>query len=339
MVPVYEAEGMALCHDITEIVPGKVKGRAFKKGHIVQSEDITKLLKLGKEHLYVWEVNENALHENEAATRIAKAVVGSGLKITEPSEGKVEIRALRDGLLKINITALEDINDINEIILASIHSGQMVKADQIVASCRVVPLVVNADKIGAVEQIGRSGFPVIEIKPLQSLQVGVVTTGSEVYHGRITDGFGPILQKKMSELGSTVMKQVFADDDIPMIAERIQGLIREGARMIVTTGGMSVDPDDVTPAGIRAAGGHVVVYGAPVLPGSMFMLAYVNQIPVIGLPGGALYHKTTIFDIVVPRLLAGEVITRKDITRLAHGGLCAQCKPCRYPSCAFGKGN
>lgn len=171
------------------------------------------------------------------------------------------------------------------------------------------------------------------------LQVGVVTTGSEVYHGRITDGFGPILQKKMSELGSTVMKQVFADDDISMIAERIQLLIRDGAQMIITTGGMSVDPDDVTPAGIRAAGGHVVVYGAPVLPGSMFMLAYVNQIPVIGLPGGALYHQTTIFDIIVPRLLAGEVITRKDITRLAHGGLCAQCKPCRYPVCAFGKGN
>lgn len=154
IVPVHEAEGMALCHDITEIVPGKVKGRAFKKGHIVRNEDITKLLKLGKEHLYVWEVNENALHENEAATRIAKSVAGPGLTIMEPSEGKVEIRALQDGLLKINITALEDINDINEIILASLHSGQMVKANQTVASCRVVPLVVNADKIGAVERIG-----------------------------------------------------------------------------------------------------------------------------------------------------------------------------------------
>lgn len=339
IVPVYEAEGMALCHDITEIVPGKVKGRAFKKGHIVKREDISKLLRLGKEHLYVWEVNENALHENEAAIRIAKAVAGPGLVLTEAAEGKVELRAERAGLLKININALEDINDIHEIVLASIHSNQMVKAKQVVASCRVVPLVVNSDKIRAVEDIGQSAFPVIEVKPLKVLKVGVVTTGSEIYHGRITDKFGPVMQAKMQEFGSQVMRQVFADDDIAMIASQIQLLIQEGAEMIVTTGGMSVDPDDVTPAGIRAAGGHVVVYGAPVLPGSMFMLAYIGDIPVVGLPGCVMYHKTTIFDLIMPRILAGETITRKDVTRYAHGGLCGVCQTCQYPNCPFGKGN
>lgn len=337
-ISVLEAEGFVLCHDITEIVPGKVKGRAFKKGHIVKKEDIPKLLDLGKEHLYVWEVNNSVIHEADAAARIAKAVAGPGLVLTQPVEGKVELQAKSAGLLKINIDALEEINEISEVVLASIHSNQLVSKGKTVAGCRVVPLVIDVDKICDVEQIGRLAFPVIEIKPLRSVKVGIVTTGSEVYHGRIQDKFGPILYNKIAELGSTVIRQIIVDDKIDMIQSAIQTLIEEGAEMIVTTGGMSVDPDDVTPAGIRAAGGRVVVYGAPVLPGSMFMLAYMGNIPVLGLPGCVMYHRTTIFDLIVPRILAGEEISRKDITRLAHGGLCANCDLCQYPHCAFGKG-
>ncbi|VBB08784.1 Hypothetical protein LUCI_4086 [Lucifera butyrica] len=339
VVPVYEAEGMVLCHDITEIVPGKVKGRAFKKGHIVRREDIAKLLNLGKEHLYVWEVNENTLHENEAALRIAGAAAGSGIIRTEPSEGKVELKAERTGLLKINTGALEKINGVNEVVLATIHSNQLVNAGRVVAACRVVPLVIDADRIRSVEKIGRANFPVIEIKPLKTLKIGVVTTGSEVYHGRIPDRFGPVMQEKITGLGSRVLRQILVDDQVDMIAGAIRTLIGEGAGMIITTGGMSVDPDDVTPAGIRAAGGHVVVYGAPVLPGSMFMLAYIGDIPVLGLPGCVMYHKTTVFDLIAPRILAGEEVGRQDIIRLAHGGLCGVCDPCRYPNCSFGKGS
>jgi len=337
IVSVYEAEGMALCHDITEIIPGKVKGRAFEKGHIVKKEDISRLLNLGKEHLYVWEVNENALHESDAALRIAKAVAGPQIFLTEPIEGKVELKAQTTGLLKINTGALEEINEISEVIVASMHSNQLVSAGKVVAGCRIVPLVIHADKIRSVEKIGQSCFPVVEVKPLQSLKVGIVTTGSEIYHGRKQDGFGPVLQSKITELGSQVLKQVFADDNVAMIASAIQVLLAEGAKMIITTGGMSVDPDDVTPAGIRAAGGHVVIYGAPVLPGSMFMLAYIGDVPVLGLPGCVMYHKTTIFDLIIPRLLAGDKITRRDITHLAHGGLCMGCNPCHYPNCSFGK--
>lgn len=339
VIPVWEAEGAVLCHDITEIVPGKVKSRAFKKGHIVKKEDIPRLLKMGKEHLYVWEVNDSVLHETDAAIRIAKAVTGFGITLTEPIEGKVELKAEIDGLLKINVDALEEINEISEVVVASVHSNQLVSAGKIVAGCRVVPLVIDVDKICNVEQISRFAFPVVEIKPLRSLKVGIVTTGSEVYHGRIQDQFGPVLQKKISELGSRILRQIIVDDKIEMINDAIQTLLQEGAEMIVTTGGMSVDPDDVTPAGIRAAGGQVVVYGAPVLPGSMFMLAYIGNIPVLGLPGCVMYHKTTIFDLIVPRILAGEEIRRKDITRLAHGGLCTNCNPCQYPHCTFGKGN
>jgi molybdenum cofactor synthesis domain-containing protein len=339
VVPVSEAEGMVLCHDITEIVPGKLKGRAFKKGHIVRNEDVPRLLNLGKEHLYVWEVNESLLHENDAAVRMAEAAAGGGIVLTEPVEGKVELKAAQFGLLKINTRALEDINDIDEVVLATIHSNQLVSAGQVVAGCRTVPLVIDARKISAMETISRAAFPVVEVKPLRALTVGIVTTGSEVYHGRIQDRFGPVLRAKLEEFGSRFLRQIVVSDSVAMIVAAIRTLIAEGAEMIITTGGMSVDPDDVTPSGITEAGGQVVVYGAPALPGSMFMLAYIGDIPVLGLPGCVMYHKTTIFDLIAPRILAGEKITRKDIARFAHGGLCLRCDPCRYPACGFGKGS
>ncbi len=338
-ISVFEAEGMVLCHDITEIVPDMFKGRAFKKGHVVRREDIPRLLDLGKEHLYVMELNEKMLHENDAATRLAVAAGGPGISLTEPVEGKVELKSEINGLLKINVQALEDVNDIDQIIIASIHSNRMVTAGKTLAGCRVVPLVIESEKIDKVETICRTSFPLFEVKPLRSLNVGIITTGSEVYHGRIQDKFGPVLIEKVYKLGSRVMRQLFVSDSISMIVEAIEALLREGAGLILISGGMSVDPDDVTPAGIKAAGGTVVSYGAPVLPGAMFMLAYIGSIPVLGLPGCVMYHKTTIFDLLLPRILAGDGITRKDIVRLGHGGLCSMCNPCKYPDCAFGKGH
>lgn len=339
VVPVYQAEGMVLCHDVTEIIPGKRKGRAFKKGHIIRKEDIPKLLTIGKENIYVWEVNAQTVHENEAAARFAKAVAGSGVQLEEASEGKVEIKANTFGLLKVNTEALEKINDIDQVAAATLHSNQIVNVGRKVTGCKIIPLVIGADKLQQIEQIGIDYYPVIEVKPLHACKVGVVTTGSEVYHGRIQDCFGPVLKDKFERLGSSVMRQVFVPDDIAMIAEAIKNLVEQGADMIVTTGGMSVDPDDVTPSGIRAAGGQLVIYGAPTLPGAMFMLAYFGKVPVLGLPGCVMYHKNTIFDLVAPRLLAGEVLSRKDINRLGHGGLCLVCEDCRYPECGFGKGS
>jgi molybdenum cofactor synthesis domain-containing protein len=339
VVPVYEAEGMVLCHDITEIVPGKTKGRAFRKGHIVKCEDIPKLLQLGKEHLYVWEIDETLMHENDAALRIACAAAGDGVAVTEPEEGKVQLKAVRFGLVKIDTDALEKINAIDEVVLATIHSNQLVDAGTVVAGCKAVPLVIAAEKVQQVERICRATAHVVAVKPLRPLVVGIVTTGGEVYRGRIEDRFGPVLRDKLEKFGSRLLRQIIVDDSIVMIAEAIRALISEGAEMIITTGGMSVDPDDVTPAGIRAAGGRVVVYGAPALPGSMFMLAYIGDVPVLGLPGCVMYHKATIFDLIAPRILAGEEVTRDDIAKFAHGGLCLSCNPCRFPACAFGKGS
>jgi molybdenum cofactor synthesis domain-containing protein len=337
VISVYEAEGAVLCHDITEIIPGKRKGRAFKKGHVVRKEDILKLLKLGKEHLYVWELSETLLHEDEAATRIAKAVAGPGLRWTEPSEGKVELEAEIDGLLKVNAEALEEINSIDQVVVASLHTNQLIAAGTAVVGCRVVPLVIESEKVLQVEKLCSKRAPVLEIKPLRSMKTGLVTTGSEVYHHRIKDEFGPVVQRKVAQLGSEVFRQIYAPDDIGVICDAIRTLIAEGAELILTTGGMSVDPDDVTPAAIRSVGGRVVVYGAPVLPGSMFMLAYLGHVPILGLPGCVMYHKTTIFDLILPRILAGDEVTRKDIARLGHGGFCLECSTCQFPNCGFGK--
>jgi molybdenum cofactor synthesis domain-containing protein len=339
VIPVVEAEGAVLCHDITGIVPGKFKGPAFKKGHVVRKEDIPKLRDLGKEHLYVWESREDSVHENEAAMRIAAALAGPGLSLTEPKEGKVTLQAAAPGLLKIRVDVLAEINGIDQVCVATLHTHQLVAVGQTVGGCRVVPLVVAAEKVARVEALSRLAAPVVEVRPLRRLRVGIVTTGNEVYHGRIEDKFGSVLRAKIAALGSEELRQVFVPDDTGKIAGAIRRIIDEGAELILATGGMSVDPDDVTPAAIRAAGGKVEVYGTPVLPGSMFMLAHIGSVPVLGVPGCAMYHKTTVLDLVLPRIVAGEEVSRSDIAQLGHGGLCLACDDCRYPSCAFGKGN
>ena len=336
-IPVQEAVGMVLFHDITRIVPGEFAGRAFKKGHVIAEDDVPKLLNLGKDNIYVLDLEEGFVHENDAALRIAKAAIGEGIQMMEPVEGKVTMTAVTRGLLKVNVAALNRINAIDEIVLATLHGNQQVLARKQVAGTRIIPLFTEEDKILQVEAICREHYPVITVKPFRSFKVGLVTTGNEVFHGRIEDKFGPVVRDKFEKLGSTVMRQILVSDSVPMTVKAIHDLIAEGAEMIVTTGGMSVDPDDRTPASIRAAGGKVVTYGSPTFPGAMFMLAYIGKVPVIGLPGCAMYHKATVFDLVVPRILAGETVTRTDITDLGHGGFCSGCIECRYPNCGFGK--
>jgi len=337
-IPVQDAMGMLLCHDITSIVPGEFKGRAFKKGHVIQDQDISALLNMGKEHIFVMELNPGDIHEDDAAIRIARAAAGPGINLSETSEGRVNLLAGAAGLLKVNTDALFRINAIEEIVFATLHTYQAVAANSPVAGTRIIPLVTREEKIQAVESICLENYPLVEIKPFKSLQVGIVTTGSEVFHGRITDKFGPVLRDKFADLGSVVMGQVLVSDDVAMTAGAIQAFIGSGAGLVAVTGGMSVDPDDQTPAAIRATGARVVSYGAPAFPGAMFMLAYLGDVPIIGLPGCVMYFKASIFDLIVPRILAGETIQREDIIDLGHGGFCASCPSCHYPQCGFGKG-
>ncbi|WP_027183472.1 molybdopterin-binding protein [Desulfovibrio inopinatus] len=336
-IPVEQAVGTVLCHDITQIVPGKFKGRAFKRGHIISNTDVPKLLSLGKEHIYVFDLNDGFVHEDDAAKRMAKAAKGEHLSLSSVCEGRINLHAEIDGLLKINTDALFEINSEEEIVFATIHGNQAVTVGRQVAGTRVVPLAVVNEKVERVENICANYGPIVTIKPFRPLQVGVVTTGSEVYHGRIKDAFGPILKKKFEKMGCSILRQAFVPDDTSMAIDAVRSLLEEGADMIALTGGMSVDPDDQTPSAIRALGADVVTYGAPTFPGAMFMLAYLGDIPVMGLPGCVMYSKASIFDLVAPRLVAGETVTRRDIIGLGHGGLCAGCETCRYPICGFGK--
>jgi len=336
-IRVQDATGMVLCHDITEIIPGKFKGPSFRKGHVIKNSDIEKLLDLGKRFIYVFELTKDQVHENEAARRIAKTATGPGLFLTDPVEGKVTLSAASKGLLKVDAPALSLINQIQDIMFATLHGNQQVAVNQPVGGTRIIPLVTEEKRIQRVEVICRNHFPVVQVKPFIPHRVGLIVTGSEVFEGRIEDGFGPVVEKKFNNLGSHVMGSEKVSDNVDMTVKAIHKFIDEGADMITLTGGMSVDPDDQTPASIRAAGGKVIAYGAPVLPGAMFMLAYAQDIPVIGLPGCVMYHQTSIFDLVVPRLLTGESVTRDDIVTMGHGGFCSNCETCRYPICPFGK--
>lgn len=337
IVPVEEAVGMVLCHDLTRIVPGEFKGVAFKKGHVILKDDIPKMLDIGKKNIYVWEIEEGILHENEAGERIARAVAGKGIFFSEPSEGKVKLLAECKGLLKINFKALEKINMLDEAMVATQHTDIVVDKGSYVAGARIIPLYIDKLKIEQIENICKEEGPIVWVAPLKAMKVGIVTTGSEVYSGRITDKFGPVIIKKIGEVGSEVIEQIFVSDSESMIVDAMNKLLELGAEMIIVTGGMSVDPDDVTPAGIRKSGAEIISYGAPVLPGAMFLIAYLGDIPVLGLPGCVMYNKTTIFDLILPKILVGERIKREDIVKLGHGGLCSNCKVCNFPACSFGK--
>ena len=337
-VRVEDAVGMVLCHDITEIVPGTFKGRAFAKGHVIQEEDIEKLLNLGKRHIYVWDLSKGYVHENDAALRMVQAAAGENIVFSEVKEGKIELRAACDGVLKINLDTLYAVNSDDEICFATIHGNKQVTKGKLLAATRVIPLAVKEEVLERFEKACKeSKTPLVEVKPFRPAKIGVVTTGSEIVSGRIADQFGPVLEKKAAEVGATIMGPVFPGDEPEAITQAILDFLAQGADMVQVTGGMSVDPDDMTPSAIGACADEVVTYGTPVLPGAMFMLAYVQGKPVVGLPGCVMYAKRTVFDLAVPRLLTGEKLTRRDFVLMAHGGQCQNCPACTYPDCGFGQ--
>lgn len=336
-VRVEDAVGMVLAHDLTKIVPGEFKGAAYKKGYIIKEEDIEKLKDMGKNHINIMELTENDIHEDDAAIRIGNAISGNGVYITDPSEGKVTIKSKERGLLKINLDILEAVNDIELIIIATLHNNTVVEKDQAVAGTRIIPLSIEKEKIEKIEKICKDLGAIITVKKLKDLKAGIVVTGSEVYNGRIKDKFGPILEKKIEYFGGTVQGVKYASDDSEMIQEIIESFIDDGADIVLTSGGMSVDADDMTPKAIKNVSDRIITYGSPVLPGAMFMIGYKGNTPILGVPACGMFHRVTVLDLVLPRIMAGEVITRKDITSLGHGGLCLNCEVCRYPVCPFGK--
>lgn len=318
IVKTEEAIGMMLCHDLTRIVPGETKGPAFKKGHVVEPGDIPLLLSMGKEHLYVWEVQAGMIHEEEASTRMAATASAGGIIWAPPREGKVTLKAEFDGLLRIDTEKLEAINGLGEITIATLRDRMAVAARQAVAGVKVTPLVIEEEQIQAAEAAG----PWVQVKPFRPLKAAVIVTGSEVYKGRLEDKFGPVVEAKLARYGCPVVYRSISDDMAEMTVGKIREALAAGAELILCTGGMSVDPDDATPGAIRMAGARVVTYGAPVLPGSMFMLGYLpGDLPMMGLPGAVMFEKVTIFDLILPIVLAGEILTKQDFIRMGHGGM------------------
>jgi hypothetical protein len=334
-----DAVGLVLAHDITEIRPGEYKGPAFKKGHVIQEADICHFQRLGKRHVYVIDVKPGYLHENEAALKLAQAFCGPGVSWQgEPREGKLNLIATKDGLLKVDSASVTQINLLGEVMCATRHTNTVVKAGEVVAATRAIPLIIRSQVIKKAARLAGKYQGLVQVKPLKEAQVGIVITGNEVFTGLIKDRFEPVLRRKLAGFHCTTLGVAFAPDDRHVIAGEIRSFLEAGADLILTTGGMSVDPDDVTRLAIRQAGAKKFVYGASVIPGAMFMVAYLHDIPVLGVPACGIYHEGTILDLVLPRILAGERLTRKDIASLGYGGLCLHCHQCHYPNCSFGKG-
>lgn len=338
-IRVEDAIGMVLAHDITEIRRGEFKGPAFRKGHRLEAGDICHLQRLGKRHLYVLSIDEGFVHENDAAIALAQAFCGDGVTWKDPPrEGKIALIAERHGLFKVNVEALTEINLVGDILCASRHTNFLVTNGATVAATRAIPLVIRIGLLDRAVSIARSCGGLFRVKPLRKARIGIVITGNEVFTRLIEDQFEPVLRAKVNHIGSEVTGVRFAPDEPDLIEQEIRDLLNMRADLLLVTGGMSVDPDDVTRQGVTQAGAKDFIHGAPVLPGAMFMVSAIGDVPVLGIPACGLYHEATVLDLMLPRVLAGEQPTREELAAMGHGGLCLHCPECRFPVCPFGKG-
>ena len=338
LIDTKDAVGHILCHDITQIIPGVTKDAAFRKGHIVREEDIPVLLSMGKDHLYIWEKGETRLHENEAAEILRAMCQNQWMEPTPVKEGKIDLIAQCDGLLLVDVERLRKVNELGEMMIATRASGIPVKKGEKLAGTRIIPLVIEQEKMEHARQVAGDA-PLLTLIPFKPKKAGVITTGNEVFHGRIQDSFTPVIERKLAEYGSVMTEHVILDDDHTKITQAIHDMHAAGVDLIICTGGMSVDPDDKTPLAIRNSGANIISYGAPVLPGAMFLLSYLpSGVPVMGLPGCVMYSKRTIFDLVLPLVLAEQPVSQEQLAALGHGGLCMDCPVCIWPNCGFGKG-
>ena len=340
LIKTEDAVGSVLCHDLTQIIKGVTKDAVFRKGHIVQPEDIPVLLSIGKEHLYVWEADENMLHENDAARILCAICKNANMHESEVKEGKIELSATCEGLFKVDSKRLQLVNSFGQMMIATRHGNTPVKKGDKLAGTRIIPLVIEKEKMYSIQELCGEE-PILKLLPYKLKKAAVIATGSEVFTGRIKDTFTPVIEEKLAEYGvEVVFKQVLGDDPEAVTASIKTAIEEKGVELVCCTGGMSVDPDDRTPLAIKNTGAQIISYGAPVLPGAMFLLAYYgeNKVPVMGLPGCVMYSKRTIFDLVLPRVIACDYVTAEELAQLGEGGLCLNCPVCTYPACGFGKG-
>lgn len=349
LIKTVDAEGAVLCHDITQIIKGVTKDAVFRKGHVVTKEDIPVLLSVGKDQLYVWEKEEGMLHENDGAEILCAMCKGEHMERSQAKEGKIELTAACDGLLKVDNKGLKAVNGFGQMMIATRHGNFAVKKGDKLAGTRIIPLVIEEEKMTKAKEAAMAATgnkPILNLLPFKHKKVGIVTTGNEVFYGRIKDTFTPVIEGKLAEFDTEIIDHVTWNDDDTKVTTSILDMIHNGADIVVCTGGMSVDPDDKTPLAIKNTGADIVSYGAPVLPGAMFMLAYYQvtegddprTVAIMGLPGCVMYAKRTIFDLVLPRVMADDKVTAEELAALGLGGLCLNCPVCTFPNCGFGKG-
>lgn len=334
-IAVDQAVGMTLCHDITKMVDG-FKGAAFKRGHVIREEDIEELLNIGKKHIFIWEENAGEIHEEDCALRMAAMAPVDGAHYTAPSEGKVLLMADTRGMFRVDTALLHKINSIGDITISTLPDHYPVEPGARLASMRIVPLVTKETQILAAEALCR-GRKLLDLRAYAHKKIGVVITGSEVYSGRIKDKFEPVVRRKMAAYPAEILGVTFCDDDLDMIISAAKRHLENGADFLIFTGGMSVDPDDLTPTAIRRLGAEIVSHGVPSQPGNMTLVAYLDETAILGVPGAAISLPTTIFDVLLPQIFAGDKLTKADLVRLGDGGLCQMCKACRFPNCTFGR--
>ena len=337
LIKTEDAVGMVLCHDITQIIKGVTKDAVFRKGHIIQPEDIPVLLSVGKDNIYVWENDDSMLHEDEAAEILRDMCMNEGMSASKPKEGKIELTAERDGLFLVDRERLRAVNSFGRMMIATRPGGVAVKASDKLCGTRIIPLVIEKEAMAQAKAVAGDA-PLLRLAEIKPKRFGLVTTGNEVYYGRIEDTFTPVIVEKLAQFGCEMAAHEVSNDDHEKITGIINKMLADGVDMVLCTGGMSVDPDDKTPLAIKNTGANIVSYGAPVLPGAMFLLAYTaDGRPICGLPGCVMYAKRTIFDIVLPYLLADEPVTADMLAGLGNGGLCLNCNVCHFPNCGFGR--
>lgn len=346
LIKTEDAIGCVLCHDMTQIIKGVTKDAVFRKGHIVTEEDIPVLLSIGKDTLYVWENDESMLHENDAADILVSLCINDHMKKSDVKEGKIELSAKVDGLLKVHQEGIKTVNSFTQMMIASRHGNFTVKKGDKLCGTRIIPLVIEKEKMEKVKEktlMATHGQPILQLKPFVHKKVGIITTGNEVFYGRIQDTFTPVIKEKIAEFDSEVIAHQIINDDDVKETKAILDMIEQGADVVICTGGMSVDPDDKTPLAIKNTGANIISYGAPVLPGAMFLLAYLKKedgktVTIMGLPGCVMYSKRTIFDLILPRVMADDPVTFAELSSLGEGGFCLNCSICTFPNCGFGKG-
>ena len=334
-IEIEKAVGMTLCHDVTAMRDG-FKGAAFRRGHVIRPEDVPAFLDLGKRHVFVWEENAGEIHEEDAALRMAAMAQVEGAHYTAPSEGKVLLIADRRGMFRVNTGLLEKINSIGDLTITTLPDHYPVEAGARLASMRIVPLVTKEAQILQAETLCAQE-KLVELRPYKDRKLGVIITGSEVYSGRIKDKFEPVVRAKMQRYPCRILGVSICDDDLAMITGEARKYLAMGADFLIFTGGMSVDPDDLTPTAIRQLGADIVTHGVPSQPGNMTLVAYLGDTAILGVPGAAISLPTTVFDVLLPQIFAGDKLTKEDLVRLGDGGLCQMCKTCHYPNCTFGR--